>query len=193
MPATITTEVYTLGELIERGDDRAVERALDWMLQAWADITVECVSDALADALSAMPGMRLEGWDYHRHEVSIEGDLFVDDLSATDESHPLHDLLAAPPVCHPDSAVFRLSFRTSRARDYGGTLWLDMREDAPFGWADPQYGPLLDEVGEWLREIEARLSIVMREEYDYCTSREYLLECAEANGYTFTVDGKRFG
>jgi hypothetical protein len=48
-------------------------------------------------------------------------------------------------------------------------------------------------VEEWLRDLAGRLTRVMVGEYDYCTSRDYLLECAEANGYTFTVDGKRFG
>ena len=48
-------------------------------------------------------------------------------------------------------------------------------------------------VADWISDLTGRLVQVVVEEYDYCTSREYLLEMAVVNGYTFTSEGERFG
>lgn len=189
MPTTITTEVYTLAELVERGDERAVERALDWMGDAFESDAHMNVIDALKDALGVLPGMRVTEWDAYRHTLTLEGSLRFDAVRDAEEGHPLHGLTLTP--ARP--GWVGIDYHTDTARDYGGDLWLFLTDEAGFGWWDDTYSDALDEVEEWLRKIEARLSILMREEYDYCTSREYLLECAEANGYTFTADGKRFG
>jgi len=190
MPATITTEVYTLMELVERGDERAVERALDWMREAWESDALMSVSDALKDALGVLPGMRVAEWDAYRHTLTLEGSLRFDAVRDAEEGHPLQGLTLTP----ARTGWVGVDYHTETARGYGVDMWLFLTDEAGFGWWDVmKYADAKGEVRDWLREIEGRLSILMREEYDYCTSREYLLECAEANGYTFTVDGKRFG
>lgn len=189
MPATITTEVYTLDELVERGDERAVERALSWMSEAWDRDAVEHVSEQINEALrDVAPGLEWREWDYYRSYVEIGGDFTVVDTRNMEPTHLLYG-----PMFPGHGRVLGGSLNTRRARDYGRDLWLDLTEDAPFSWASAEYDALCEEVLEWMREVEHRLTRMMIDEMDYLTSREYLLECAEANGYTFTADGKRFG
>jgi hypothetical protein len=190
MPATITTEVYTLDELVERGDERAVDNAMSWMADAWEDVATEQVSEYLADALRAanLPGLTVTGWDYWQSNVDIEGEVTAHDLAHIPPGH----FLGGVKFPHIDW-IDRVSFGTRRAMDYGHDVWIDMAEDAPFGWASVQYADLIADAIDWQRGIEHALAKRMIELYGDMTSRDYLLECAEANGYTFTADGKRFG
>jgi hypothetical protein len=189
MPATITTEVYTLAELVERGDEGAVDRALTWMSEAWDDVAVAHVSEQINETLrDVAPGLEWWQWDYYRGYVEIRGDFRVADTRNMEPTHPLYG-----PVFPGHGRVSGGSLNTRRARDYGRDLWLDLTEDAPFSWASGEYDALCEEVVEWVREVEARLTRLMIDEMEYMTSREKLLDCAEANGYTFTADGERFG
>ena len=190
MPTTIMTEVYTLDELVQRGDEKAVARALEWVGEAFDDIAVESVSEYLADALEAanLSGLTIAGWDYWHGSVDIEGDVTAHELSRIPPGHFLGGV-TFPRV----ELVERVCFATRRARDYGHKVWVDMAEGAPFGWSDDAYVELIADATDWQRRIEHRLSRQMREWYEGETSREYLTELADANGYTFTADGKRFG
>jgi hypothetical protein len=192
MPATITTEVYTLTELVERGDDRAVERALDWMLQAWDDVAVEHTTEAIDMVLDDLCGtagrehgwrkgpIATSGWDRYRQYVELDYDFGPDDLTLDfPEGHPLHGLGALP------EGVLRV-----RKGKYEPSITMDLDDEGFHAEVTPSAE---SGVEEWLRDLAGRLTRVMVGEYDYCTGREYLLECAEANGYTFTADGKRFG
>jgi hypothetical protein len=192
MPATITTEVYTLTELVERGDERAVGRALDWMLQAWDDVAVEHTTEAIDMVLDDLCGttgrvggerqgpIEWAGWDRYRQYVELDYDFGPNDLTLDfPEGHPLHGLGALP------EGVMRVS----RGK-YEASITMDYDDEGFHAEVTPSAE---SGVEEWLRDLAGRLTRVMVGEYDYCTGREYLLECAEANGYTFTVDGKRFG
>lgn len=196
MPTTITTEVYTLDELEamceERGweGERAVERALDWMGMEFDDDAVETVSEYLADALRAanLPGLTVTGWDYQHGTVDIEGEVTAHDLASIPPGHFLGG------VKLPNAEwIERVSIGTRRALDYGHTVWIDMAEGAPFGWADDRYADLIADVIKWQRTIERRLAGRMTEAYEGQTSRDTLMELAHINEYTFTIDGKRFG
>jgi hypothetical protein len=194
MPATITTEVFTLGELIEREDDRAVDSALDWMLQAWDDVAVEHTTEAIdqvLDDLCGTTGRELGGmrqgpitwssWDRYGAYVELAYNFGPDDLTLDfPEDHPLHGLGALP------EGVWRVR----SAKYYEASVTMDLDDEGFHAEVTPSAE---SGVEEWLRDLAGRLTRVMVGEYDYCTSRDYLLECAEANGYTFTVDGKRFG
>jgi hypothetical protein len=192
MPATITTEVYTLTELVERGDDRAVDRALSWMLEAWDDVAVERATEAIDMVLDDLcgttgreRGMRQgpitwSSWDRYGAYVWLAYNFGPDDLSLDfPEDHPLHGLGALP------EGVMRVS----RGK-YEASITMDYDDEGFHAEVTPSAESAVE---EWLRDLAGRLTQVMVGEYDYCTSRGYLLECAEANGYTFTVDGKRFG
>lgn len=196
MPTMITTEVFTLDELEamceERGweGERAVERALDWLGSVFDDLAVEFVSECLADALRAanLEGLTITGWDYWHGTVDIQGEVSAHDLASIPPGHFL-GRITFPHV----EWVERVSFGTRRAMDYGHTVWIDMAEDAPFGWADDAYADLIADAIAWQRTIERRLVTWMRDAYEAETSRESLSELARANEYTFTVDGRRFG
>lgn len=188
---TITTEVYTLDELVQRGDERAVERALEWMQEAWAGDTDWHISEVLTDALSDAFGkdtLTWDAWDYYRGYVSVSGSLSRGDTRIMEEG-PLAGL-----TWPGGDLVDSFDYGNDVARDYGriDNVWLWVTQDGP-SWIAPEYDALCDEVADFVREVEQRLTQVMRDEYEYLTSREYLMECALANEYTFTADGKRFG
>ena len=50
-----------------------------------------------------------------------------------------------------------------------------------------------DACDEFRRSILEDYSIILQKDYEYTMSDEYVMEAIEANGYTFTIDGKRFG
>jgi hypothetical protein len=194
MPATITTEVYTLDELVERGDEGAVNRALDWMLEAWADVAVEHATeqmDAVLDDLCGTTGrdrgmregpITWSAWDRYQQSVELDYDFTPDELTLDfPEGHPLHGLGGLP------EGVMRVS---TSAYMRGPIITMDLDDEGFPGEVTPQVESAVE---DWLDALAVRLIDVMVDEYDYCLTRDYLLECAEANGYTFTADGKRFG
>jgi hypothetical protein len=192
MPATITTEVFTLDELVERGDEGAVDRALSWMGEVLADVAVESVSEALDSTLGDLcgttgweRGMRQgpitwSAWDTNPAYVELDYDFGPDDLTLDfPEGHSLAGLGALP------DGVMRIS----RGR-YEASITMDYDDEGFHAEVTPSVESAVE---DWLSDLTGRLVQVVVSEYDYCTSREYLLECAEANEYTFTADGKRFG
>lgn len=187
---TITTEVYTLDELVQRGDERAVERALEWMHEAWDDVACENVSEYLTDALRAanLPGLTIVGWDYHHSNVDIEGEVTAHDLASIPPGH----FLGGIALDHAES-VLRMSFGTRRAMDYGHDVWIDMTGEAEFRMDDDEYADLIADAIDWQRTVERRLANWMTGAYEAETSRAHLRELARINEYTFTADGKRFG
>jgi hypothetical protein len=189
MPTTITTEVYTLDELIDGGHNAAAEEALDWVEKAFSHDNVEEVSDTLQGMLTdAFPGLRVVAWEYERGTVEIQGDLLVSAVRDVPEGHPMHGCVL------PDSHLFwRVCYGTSTGRSYGHSLWLDMNESAPFDWASHEYEALVDTVNDWVMDVENRLHKLMLSTWEELTHYWRLRELADANGYTFTVDGKRFG
>ena len=192
MPATITTEVYTLAELVERGDEKAVERALSWMSEAWDDMAVLMTTEAIDMVLDDLCGttgrkngwrqgpIAWAGWDRYRQYVELDYDFGPDDLTLDfPEGHPLHGLGALP------EGVLRVQ----KGR-YEASITMDYDDEGFHAEVTPSVESAVE---DWLSDLWGRMTQVMVSEYDYCTSWEHLLELAEANGYTFTADGKRFG
>ena len=192
MPTTITTDVFTLEELEALGDERAVERALEWMRDGWSEDADEHVSSLLTEVMADAFGantLTWESWDYWRSDIKVSGSLSRSSFSVATEDGPLAGM-AWPGGDLVDS----FTYRTSTSGSYGriDNVWLYVTEDGP-AWDSPPYDALCDEVTDWLRQVEERLVKVMRDEYEYLTSPEYLREACVDNGYTFTADGKRFG
>lgn len=184
MPTTIMTDVFTLEELESLGDERAVDRALDWALEAWAGDTEWHVSEMLTEILRDTFGkdtLTWHAWDYYRGYVSVSGSVSRSDLR-TVEDGPLAGL------SWPGGDLVT-SFTYRDMSDV--SVWTD--REMEYGWDHSEYVRLSGEVSDFVREVEGRLAQVMSDEYDYLTSREYLREVCVANDYTFTADGKRFG
>ena len=182
MPTIVETEVFTLDELVALGDERAVERALDWMYQAWADIAVEYTTDAIDNALDALcgSGPRLNGlrtgpitwteWDAYRNYVTLEASFTPDDLRTAETD--------VAPLPHADL------IRRVEVGRYGLDVWPEDEDLTPEQVRDVQ---------DWWDALVSAMTDVLRQEYEYLTGREYLLDAARANEYTFTAEGKRFG
>ena len=190
MPTIVETEVYTLDELAALGDERVVERALDELANADPYIACDGVSESLTDAVDEAFGranLVVECWDYYRSDLSISGTVSVDDARIMDDG-----VFAG--LSWPSPLIVSLTYRTPTANGYGriDRLWLYVTEDGP-DWASDEYEALCVLALDWLREVEARLTRLMLDEYEYLTGREYLMEQARANDYTFTAEGKWFG
>lgn len=187
MPTIVETEVFTLDELEAAGDERAVERALTWIADTYDWVASEDVSETLTEAMREAFGkdtLTWDAWDYMRSYVNVSGTLSRESTRTMDEG-PFAGL------SWPSDRVKAFSYRTSTSRSYGGDVWVYVTEDGP-DWVSDEYGALCDEVMDWIKEVEGRLSELMVAEYDYHTSREYLTEMARANDYTFTADGRPF-
>ena len=193
MPTTIMTDVFTLEELEALGNKRAVERALDWMAEVWADVAVEQTTDTIDETLDALcgSGTSLHGrrtgpitwyeWDYHRMFLTLDVWLRPESLRPVEgEFGGDHPLAGLPNLPHAD--LVELVEVNGRSRDI--TVH---SKDADLTEQQQQ------DIADWLTDLEHRLTKLMLSEYEYLTSREYLMECALANEYTFTADGKRFG
>jgi hypothetical protein len=192
MPTIVETTIFTLDELVALGDDRAVERALDWMTGAWEDDTVERTTEALDQVLDDLCGtpwrerglrqgpITWSAWERYRPMVELAYDFGPDDLTAGfHEGHPLCGLSDLP------EGVMRVT----RGR-YESSITMVLDDEGFHAEVTPSVESAVE---DWISDLRGRLVQVMVEEYDYCTSREYLLEMAQANGYTFTSEGVRFG
>lgn len=189
MPTIVETEVYTLDELVERGDESAVERALTELARMDDYLACDGVSELLTEAADEAFGranLVVDRWDYYRSDLSISGTVSVDDTRIMEEG-----VFAG--LSWPSPLIESLTYRTPTANGYGRVdrLWLYVTEAGPH-WGSDEYDALCELALDWLREVEARLTRLMVDEYDYLTSREYLTELARANDYTFTADGRPF-
>lgn len=184
MSTMVMTEVFTLAELVQRGDERAVDRALMWMSEAWDDVACESVSETLSEALRDAFGantLTCAGWDYYRNAMNVSGS-----IDRSDMRNPEYGALAGLSWPGGDRIT---SFTYRDDRDV--SVWSDWA--MPDGWNMREYDELCAEVIDFVREIEFRLTALMQVDYEFMTSRQYLLEIAEMNNYTFTAEGKRFG
>jgi hypothetical protein len=192
MPTIVETTIFTLDELEALGDARAVERALDWMTGAWGDDTVERTTEALDQVLDDLCGttgrerglrqgpITWSAWERYRPMVELAYDFGPDDLTAGfHEGHPLCGLSDLP------EGVMRVT----RGR-YESSITMVLDDEGFHAEVTPSVESAVE---DWISDLRGRLVQVVVEEYDYSTSREYLLEMAQANGYTFTSEGVRFG
>ena len=128
MPTTIMTDVFTLEELEALGNERAVERALDWMAEAWADVAVEQTTDTIDETLDALCGSStsLDGrrtgpitwheWDYHRMFLTLDVWLRPESLRPVEgEFGGDHPLAGLPNLPHAD--LVELVEVNGRSRD----------------------------------------------------------------------------
>lgn len=72
-------------------------------------------------------------------------------------------------------------------RNYIGRGWIGTGED------DYVTAESLALCEDYVRAVESVLVALMCAEFEYRESDEYIAELMEANGYTFTAEGRRFG
>ena len=161
---TITTNVYTIGELSEV----AKEKARDWYRDVYGDdpMLPAHMQNLTAEALEER-GYKIEG-----HRVDVYYDLNYVQRSG----------FYFTGVIVKDDVRYTVS-----QRGMGYTCFITY-EDANGEMFDaPQ--AVRDDVKAVNKEMLAR----GRAELEYQDSAEYIDEALEANEYTFTIDGKRFG
>jgi hypothetical protein len=79
-----------------------------------------------------------------------------------------------------------------RGRDcHAYSMAIDVERDSPAGHPIVNHGE--DDLIEALRDLANWLYRALEREYEFQTSDEAIDDGMEANGYTFTAEGKRFG
>lgn len=212
---TIETKVCTYAELDERGK----ERARDWYREAsdgdnfWA----EAVEDHFHEALLALGFDTMKrDWSWSGFWSQGDGAGFGGEWRAGDfapgklladrpatyvdndgkeqrclSNTRLHELAAVLASCKADGLVYgrvELSHQSHFMR-FGAAETAnpetDDNEDAPAELANRFIEAARDLARMFYRDLEA--------EYEYQNSDEQVAEAIEANGYEFTVDGRRYG
>lgn len=202
MAREIITTVYTFAELLERGDKAAIERAEQWLREAATDHEwYQWSLEQYAEEFAAV-GVEVDAKDISFSGFWSQGD----GASFTGRVVDLAKFVAAvAPDNHrlawlaevPDS-VFIEFYRTSHHYSHENTC--STRTEEYFGRRRREDSPLYAVLAELEADAEAwryaesrRIYRELEAEYDALQSRENLLELAEANEYTFTESGKRFG
>lgn len=187
MPQEIITKVYTIKELEALGDREAIDKAYTWLAECALDC--EWWESIYMDAADI--GAEIRGFNAYRRTIDLK--LNHDAISVA---------LAIKQMHQEVSDIYKLaSDFISKHDEYHGVngkiTLIDAAEREGEGM-----GPYSLEVlqAEW-EEIEQDFTRalgdeflnLLEQEYNYIQQKEYLYDMAEANEYTFTADGKRFG
>lgn len=178
MPKTVETTVYTLAELEALGNERATERAFAWLSDAinydWADALEEDANDV---------GLRL--YEYNLEYKHIKIFFNADAITVALRIRGQH---------RPDTATYAAAQEFIGKEDLyngiNGKITLAEAETEELREAEAEYE---EAEREFRAALEKAYLHLLAAEYEYAFSREALRELADANDYTFTADGLRFG
>lgn len=176
MPKTIETTVYTLAELEALGNDKATERAYEWLYDAALDH--EWWESTYDDAKQI--GAEIRAFDLDRGR-SIELRLTRDAISVA-----LAIVANHGSTC--ETYILAQDFIGKHDAYHGVNGKITLAEDASnleAEWEGIE--------AEFTRALGEEYLSLLRREYDFLSSREQLADFAAANEYTFTAEGKRFG
>lgn len=217
MPKQITTTVYTLDELKELGDDNAVEAAREWVREGqctdrhWYAYTLELWKDALARIGFENADIEFSGFG-RGDEADFSARVNVEKLVAffAAEIEPSDRITGDPEDFRP-WVVSKLGGKRTTDKYRRLALVADhlivkvgrtyshynqFTTEQPYRNA-PAINRLLDDLQEDGEELRKQLcdAIYKSLEADYESemSDETVDEVAEANEYTFTKTGKRYG
>lgn len=188
MPTTITTVVYTYDELSET----AQEKARDWYRNSvLTDFYVDDMSETLSEALHQAygPDAAVTEWDSYRNYVQIRGT-----LRRPREGSPLGEGFQGWKVEEPHGGMIDLEVMAEWPDPEADTLYVSNnygRWVPSTGYPDDE--SVLDLTDAYVREVEGVLLSLMKAEDRYLCSDEYAEESIQANEYTFTETGRRFG
>lgn len=174
MPKQKTITVYTINELT----GRAQERAYDWLREGtynhnWWDFVY---SDA------ETVGLKITSFDLDRNRHA-EGEFTQ---SAANVAKAILENHGASCETHKTASVFLKEYRkleTDVPTDYADedTDWTDSREFQEQSE---------DCENEFLKSLLEDYSIMLQKESEHMSSKEYLDDMAEANGYEFDESGR---
>jgi hypothetical protein len=166
---TVKVKVYEYAEL----NDEAKEKARQWFLDG--DIYQWETDGVLQDAEDC--GLRIRALDYH--SMDKKGDF----VSTADDC-------ADKIIRHHG----KKSTTYKTALEYLGELKAFQEpEDTASKAYDEWMAFRAEKEGEFLGSLLEDYLYLLRNAHEYAESEKYISEGMEANGYTFTKDGKRFG
>ena len=214
MPRIVETTVYELKELSESARERARawyrECCLDYDWHEWVYEDFQTVCDLLGVTLRTShvplmgggtretPRVYFRGFHQQGDGASFEGVYrYAQGTSAAIRAHAprdaeLHAIAdALADVQRPNFYQLVGDIRQSGHYCHAYTMSIEVERDSP-AWQDMTDGAeaavirAMRDLARWLyRQLEI--------EYDYLTSDESVDENIEANGFTFTAEGCRFG
>lgn len=194
MPQEIKTIVYTLAELEALGNDKAVNKAFEWLQEA--NFSHEWWEHLCHDA--KFVGADIASFDVYRRNISfrLEHDapsvalaikrnhgeacgtyrLACDFLSVYDDYHGVNGKI---------TLLQRELDEAGERREYiEGDVFDDIAA------LEEEYA---EKAADFARALGEEYLCLLVQEHELISSKEYLRDMAEANEYTFTAEGKRFG
>lgn len=213
MPQDITTTVYTLAELKAAGNTKGFERAMQWMRLTQAELWEG--GDIIETWKPA-----LEAIGFHEPEIHFTGFASQGDGAGFTCKHiAIDDILkfmageAPGEYDWPDIREARPAYNPRWRRLVAAQPWLSMSiertghychaQSYSIGWAlyvnrdHPRIDAMLPDFIKALEELRVSLCNAiytdLQGDYDGQLEDESLEDSAEANEYTFTDDGERFG
>lgn len=184
MPQDIVTTVYTFAELT---DDKARAKALQWLADAaldgdWWD-SIYCDAENI--------GAKITGFDVYRRDIDFRLQQSAIDVAVniarehgdcTPTYQAAQKLLGEYDTFHGVNGSITLERKALAEGDRFSSSELEGLESE---WENVEK--------DFTRDLGQEYLTMLRDEYEYMSGEEYLADFAEANGYTFTAEGKRFG
>lgn len=166
MPKEKTIKTYQYAEL----SDTAKERARDWFLEGDFDWHIQVYEDA------EQVGLKITAFDIDRGNM-IKGGF------KNDARHTIEAVLGN----HGETCeTYKTASRYKKELD--ALAWTQEKEDSPEGWDEDAYN---EKAEEFLSAILEDYLVLLRHEYEYRMSEEYVAEMMEANEYEFDENGRR--
>lgn len=214
MPEVIQTIVYTLDEL----DSHAKERARDWYRQAsndddWHEAVFddfERVCEILGVELATRTARLYGGGTRQKPCIWFSGFSSQGDGACFEGSYryrkgTARSIRAYAPKDERLAGIadqlqqiqrknlYGLEARMTHRGRYYHEYCMDISVERASGTYQPPTPNAEEIVAEALRDLARWLYRQLEREYEYQTSNEVVDESIEANGYTFTEVGRRFG
>lgn len=175
----IITKVYNFDEL----NEKAQARALDWVSEAalshdWFDTTQEDAGQV---------GVKIVEFDLYRRSIEIRLTQSAIDVALNIKNN--HG-----PDCETAKLAAEFIGQYDVFHGINGKLTLANKdEDFPTQTLHELEDEWQGIENDFTQELGEEYLALLHREYEYLSSAEALKESIEANEYTFTEDGKRFG
>ncbi len=195
---TIELKLYSFDELSDEAKEKAIERCsdfnidYDWYQSIYDDFT-EIAKNAGFDITNIyFSGFYSQG-DGAMFEYNFEGNKLVFDFIDSLKLSPLREKWLKNWVDYSGSGKhsghYYHEFCCSHSIDFCAGFNYSIAINVN-NWIDSFYEEFENFVIELYRSLCKELYSSLKEEYDYQTSREAIIETIQANDYEFTEDGK---
>ena len=164
---TTTRTLYTFDELSEEAKGKAIEGLYDLnVFFDWWDGVYEDAKEI---------GLKIESFDLGRHQIEGRFTQSAEDVAqAIIKDHG------------PDCETFKTATKFLKDLEGSRRAWAIMNPDEVDN--EPDTDEELEK--EFLQSLLEDYRIMLRQEYEYLTSDEAIIESIKANEYEFTEDGK---